>query len=139
MNQPVFSVRSSLPTCYCKQESLKKCAYEKRVGEVEHSSFTPWSSLRPARTFYKRLASRLTVKWDYPYPSTLSWLHSRLTFSLLCSAFQCIRSARSGLHPQLTRPSLNSNVPKLHDLIILNSLYCHYFVLIFTLHICSLL
>lgn len=29
------------------------------------------------------------------YSSTMSWLHCRVTFSLLCSAIQCIRGARS--------------------------------------------
>ena len=34
-------LKSSLSACYHKQESLKKCAYNQRVREVEHSSFTP--------------------------------------------------------------------------------------------------
>ena len=48
-----------------------------------------------ATTFYKRLASCLAMKWDYPYSSTMSWLRCRLTFFLLRSAIQCIRGARS--------------------------------------------
>ena len=42
--------------------------------------------------FYKRLASMLASKWD---SSTLCWLRCRLTFSLLRSAIQSIRGARS--------------------------------------------
>jgi len=34
------------------------------------------------------------MRWDYPYSSTMSWFCCRLTFSLLHSAIQCIRSAR---------------------------------------------
>ena len=33
--------QSSLSSCYRRQESLKKRAYEQRVREVEHASFTP--------------------------------------------------------------------------------------------------
>ena len=93
--------QSSLPACYCKRESLKKRAYEQRVREVEHSSFTPLvlsatgGMANEATTFYKRLASCLAIKWDHSYSSTMSWLRCRLTFSLLRSAIQCIRGARS--------------------------------------------
>ena len=48
-----------------------------------------------ASTFYKRLASMLASKWDHPYSSTLCWLRCRLGFSLLRSAIQAIRGARS--------------------------------------------
>ena len=48
-----------------------------------------------ATVFYKRLASCLAMKWDQSYSSTLSWLRCRLTFSLLRSAIQCVRGARS--------------------------------------------
>jgi hypothetical protein len=92
---------SSLSACYRKQEAVKKRAYEQRIREVEHSSFTPLvlsatgGMANEATTFYKRLASCLAAKWDHPYSSTLSWLRCRLSFSLLRSAIQCIRGARS--------------------------------------------
>ena len=60
--------QSSLAACYRKQELLKKRAYEQRVREVEHSSFTPLvlsatgGMANEATTFYKRLASCLAVK-----------------------------------------------------------------------------
>ena len=44
---------------------------------------------------YKRLASLLCAKWNQPYSSTMAWIRCRLTFSLLRSAIQCIRGARS--------------------------------------------
>ena len=92
------------PACllvYRKHESLKKRAYEQRVREVEHSSFTSLvlsatgGLANEATTFYKRLASCLVTKWDYSYSSTMSWLRCRLMFSLLRSAIQCIKGARS--------------------------------------------
>ncbi len=88
--------QSSLSTCYRKQEGIKKRAYEQRIREVEHSSFTPLvfsatgGMANEATAFYKRLASCLATKWDQSYSSTMSWLRCRLTFSLLRSAIQCI-------------------------------------------------
>ncbi len=95
--------QSSLSTCYRKQEGIKKRAYEQRIREVEHSSFTPLvfsatgGMANEATAFYKRLASCLATKWDQSYSSTMSWLRCRLTFSLLRSAIQCIRGTRSSI------------------------------------------
>ena len=92
---------SRLASCYRKHELQKKRQYEQRAREVEHASFTPLvlsttgGMANGATTFYKRLASCLATKWDQPYGSTMSWLRCRLTFSLLRSAIQCIRGARS--------------------------------------------
>ena len=87
--------------CYGKHEREKKRAYEQRIREVEHSSFTPLvlsaagGMGREATCFYKRLASMLAQKWDYSYSTTLCWLRCRLTFSLIRSAIQALRGARS--------------------------------------------
>ena len=86
---------------YRTHEWEKKRVYEQRVREVEHSSFTPLvlsttgSMGNEATIFYKRLASLLVEKWDFPYSRTLDGLRCRLTFSLLRSAIQAIRGARS--------------------------------------------
>ena len=89
-------------SCYRKHERIKKNAYEQRVREIEHSSFTPliFSATggmgSEATVFYKRLASLLAIKWDNPYNLlTMSWLQCRLSFSLLRSSIRCIRGARS--------------------------------------------
>ena len=112
--------QSSLPACYRKQESLKKCAYEQRIREVEHSSFTPLvlsatsGMANEATTFYKRLASCLALKWDYTYSSTMSWLCCRLTFSLLRSAIQCIRGAQSSCgHATKSPPPIDLAISEL--------------------------
>ena len=92
-----------LSSCYRKHELEKKRQYEQRVREVEHASFTPLvlsatgGTANEATTFYKRLASCLATKWDQPYAPTMSWLRCRRVFSLLRSAIQCIRGARSSL------------------------------------------
>ena len=68
---------------------------------MEHSSFTPlvFSASgvmgHEASVFYKRLASLLSDKWNYPYATVLGWIRCRLSFCLLRSAIQCIRGARS--------------------------------------------
>ena len=99
------SNRNQTPsTCYRKHEREKKRAYAQRILEVEHSSFTPlvFSATggmgREATCFYKRLASMLAQKWDYSYSTTLCWLRCRLTFSLIRSAIQSLRGARSSQH-----------------------------------------
>ena len=92
---------SSLASSYRHHESLKKRHYERRVREVEHSSFTPLvfsltGGLGPAATaFYKRLSSQLSDKWKQPYSSTIGWLRCRISFSLLRSSIMCLRGARS--------------------------------------------
>ena len=92
---------SDLATCYRKHERSKKRAYEQRVREVEHASFTPLvlsasgGMAREATNFYKNLASKVAMKWNQPYSTTISWLRCRLTFSLLRSTIQCIRGSRS--------------------------------------------
>ena len=75
-------------TCYRKHERSKKRAYEQRVREVEHASFTllvlsaSGGMAREATNFYKNLASKLAMKWNQSYSTTISWLRCRLTFSL---------------------------------------------------------
>ena len=112
--------RASVPACYHKQESLKKRAYEQRVREVEHSSFTPLvlsatgGMANEATTFYKGLASCLAMKWDHSYSSTMSWLRCRLTFFLLRSAIQCIKGARSSCgHATKSPPPIDLAISEL--------------------------
>ena len=98
--------QSNLDKCFLKHEKEKKRAYEQRVREVEHASFVPLvmsatgGLAKEATNFYKRLASLLAEKWDQQYSSTLYWLRCSILFSLLRSAIQCIRGARSSSgHP----------------------------------------
>ena len=80
---------------------MKKRAYEQRVLEVEHASFTPLvMSLtgglsKAANSTYKRLSSLLTAKWNSSYSSVMGWLRCQLMFSLLRSSIMCIRGACS--------------------------------------------
>ena len=94
--------RNSTPAqCYRKNELEKKRAYEERVREIEHGSFSPlvFSAAGGmgtiATTVYARIASLMAEKQGRPYSSTLHWLRCRLNFSLLQSAIMCIRGSRS--------------------------------------------
>ena len=103
---------TQLPSCYRKHEQMKKRAYEQRIREVEHASFTPLvisatgGLANEASTFYKRLASLLASKWDHPYSSTLCWLQCSLAFSLLRSAIQAIRGVRSSCGHAIRIPTV---------------------------------
>ncbi len=88
----------SIASCYRKHEHAKKRAYDQRVSEVEHGTFSHsllvvWGRQQQ----YKRLASMLAQKRDQSYSSTLSWLRCSLNFSLLRSSIRCIRGARSSV------------------------------------------
>ena len=92
---------TTLDRCYTKHEREKVRTYRQRVREVEHATFVPLvmsatgGLAKQATNFYKRLASLLADKWEQPYSTTLYWLRCSLSFSLLRSAIQCIRGARS--------------------------------------------
>ena len=47
------------------------------------------------KVFYKRLADLLSVKKSLDYSTVMSWLRCRLSFSLLRSAIDFLRGARS--------------------------------------------
>ena len=97
---------------YSYHKNIKKRAYEQRIQDVEHGSFTSLifsvtTGLgRIATTTYMRLASMLSSKHDQPYSTTMAWLRCRLFFSLLRSSIQEIRGARSSLCRFSTTSSL---------------------------------
>ena len=103
-----------LSSCYRKNENEKKRAYEERVRNVEHGTFTPLvfsvaGGMGPiATTFYKRLASLLAERMHQSYNQTIRWLRCTLSFSLLRSLIMCIRGARSSSgKPQLAAGDLS--------------------------------
>ena len=78
--------KSTLAQCYRKNEQ-KKRAYDERVREVEHGSFSPLvfstsGGIDPIATvIYRRLASMMAEKRDEPFSQTLFWLTCRLSLS----------------------------------------------------------
>ena len=98
--------------CYKKHELERRGAYERRITDVEHGTFTPlvlstsggWGP--SATTAYKRLASLISTKISQPYSISINFIRCKIWFSLIDSLFMCLRGARSSLHC----PDLN-----LHD------------------------
>ena len=95
---------SSMASVYSRHENEKRRAYQQRIIEVEHGFFTPLvfsanGGMGPTATVtYKRITSLLAEKRAEPYPKTIGWLRCTLNFSLIRSAIQCIRGARSTRH-----------------------------------------
>ena len=101
-NPNVASYQNLQPeTCLKRHEQKKRCQYDQRVGEVEHTSFFPLvftTSGRMGRStmiVYKSLAHLLSVKRDKSYNHIIRSLHCCLAFALLRSAIMCLRGSRS--------------------------------------------
>ena len=68
---------------------VKERAYEERIREVEHGSFTPLifstqgSMGKEATTMYKRLASLLSSKRSEPYSRMINWIRCRIGFLIM--------------------------------------------------------
>ena len=111
---------STISTCYRNHETQKKRAYDQRIREVEHATFTPLvmsatgGLARQAAVFYKRLASLLSSKINQPYCKTINWLRCRLSFALLRSAIQCIRGARSSHGHAVSTPQVDLATSETH-------------------------
>ena len=91
----------ALSTVFTRHEREKRRAYDQRIREVEHGSFTPLvfsfsGGMGPSTTIaYKRLAALLAEKRGQRYSLVMTWLRCRLSFSLLRSAITAIRGSRT--------------------------------------------
>ena len=99
-----------LAQCYRKNEQEKKRAYNQRMREIEHGSFSPLVSSTTggmgttATVVYKRLAAMMAEKYEKPYGQIIQLIRCKLNFSLLLSAIMCIRGSRSARrHPDSNR------------------------------------
>ena len=96
--------KTSTAACYQRHELEKRRAYERRIIEVEHGSFTPivlstsggW--VPSATVAFRRLAGLLSIKHSQPYSTTLGFMRCKITFSLIESTIMCLRGARSSFH-----------------------------------------
>ena len=81
-------------------EREKKLKYIE-VCERRHATFTPLcvtvdGLVGPEMSlFLKRLADRISSKWDQQYATTLHWLRTKLSFALVRATDLCIRGSRS--------------------------------------------
>ena len=96
--------RLPLPQCFRSHEKEKRRAYDQRVREVEHGSFTPlvFTAMggmgKAAKVAYGRIAALIAAKRDQPYSQVIGWMRCMLSFSLLRSAIMCLRGARFPFH-----------------------------------------
>ena len=74
---------------HVRNEREKARAYEERIINVEHGSFTPLvfttsGGMAPrAQVFYKRLAELMAERKQKPKSVIVAWMRCRLSFSLL--------------------------------------------------------
>ena len=88
--------KMSTAACYRRHELEKRRAYERRIIEVEHGTFTPivlstsggWGP--SATVAFRRLASLQADKLAQPYSRTLGLLRCRIAFTLLDSLIMCL-------------------------------------------------
>ena len=105
----------TIAASYRRHEKEKRRAYERRVIEVEHASFTPivlsttggWGP--SASIVFKRLASMISEKHSSSYSSTMKMIRSKVAFSLIDSAIMCLRGARSSFHRPVKALNLIDN------------------------------
>ena len=102
VNPLASSYRNLTPEAVFKaNEKEKRRAYEERVRNIEHGSFTPLvlavtgGICRSASVFYKRLASTIAEIKQIPYFKVITWIRCKIQFSLLRSAITAIRGSRS--------------------------------------------
>ena len=50
---------------------------------------------KEASIFVKRLAERLSLKWNQNYSAILFWIRTRLTFAILRATILCLRGSRT--------------------------------------------
>ena len=103
--------KSSSQSCFRKHEQEKRRAYEARVIEVEHGTFSPivfstCGGCGPTTSVVlKRLADMISSKHGKPYNQTIQFIRCKISFSLIDSAILCLRGARSACH----RPQIDLN------------------------------
>ena len=106
--------RTNIQTIYKSQEGEKKRAYDQKIREIEHGSFTPLVMSitggmgSSAVTFYRRLERMISEKQNQQYSNVMNLIRCRIRFSLLRSAIATIRSSRSSNYATMTTVDLNS-------------------------------
>lgn len=104
---------ASIQAIYKAQEQEKKRAYDQRVREIEHGSFTPLvmsitgGMSSSATIFYSRLAGMISEKRSEAYSKVMNLIRCRIRFSLLRSAITAIRGSRSSNHVTLSGLNLD--------------------------------
>ena len=107
--------------CYEMNECEKKRAYNERLLEIEHGSFTPLvfaatgGAGRECRKFYKRLAGMISEKKNTEYSNTVSWVFRKVNFALMKALHICIRGSRTVMadHHPVLNPDVSEAIAKI--------------------------
>ena len=92
---------TEIKKCYSRNEIEKKNKYNERVLEVENASFTPlvFSTRggmgRECKKFYQHLSEMIASKRNVTTADAMTYVRTRLSFSLLRSMLLCVRGSRS--------------------------------------------
>ena len=90
----------SLPQLYTSHENEKKNAYNDRVIQVEHATFTPLvfstsgGESPECRKYHQRLASLISAKRKEAYAETMTYICWKIRFCILRTALISIRGFR---------------------------------------------
>ena len=98
-NSPSY-VNKPIEDVYTSHEQEKKRNYSERVLQVERGSFTPivgstfggWG--KEADRHHKRIATLIAIKKNEEYSDVISYIRTRLRFSLLKSILTAVRGVR---------------------------------------------
>ena len=91
----------SLQQCHITNEQEKKRAYNERIMQIDHGTFTPLvfsiygSMARECQKFYSRLAELISEKRNLPKSITSNWVRTKICFGLLKSSLLCLRGSRT--------------------------------------------
>ena len=94
-------VNQSFKKTYKINEKEKKAAYNDRVQEIEHGSFTPIVMFAISRTarkcskFCSCLSEMIAEKRDQPYSVIALWIRRKISFSVIRITGMCIQGSRS--------------------------------------------
>ena len=121
-NAPSY-IEKNINQVYIKHEKEKKRMYNERVLQIEKGSFTPivMSTFggmgNEAKTHHKRIAKLIAEKRNEIYSDVISYIRTRLRFSLLKSILIGIRGVRGKYIRDKTSPisSLSFNLIDFSD------------------------
>ena len=94
-------LKNSLDSVFRSNETSKKKAYNSRVIQVEHGTFTPvvMSSMggfgKETTKFVSKLVEKMAEKKDLEASQVASYIRTKLSFELVRSQVNCIRGSRS--------------------------------------------
>lgn len=96
---PSYAARS-VTSILASGEAAKKTKYHNACA-LRRAAFTPLVMsvdgilAQEATVFLKRLADRLSAKWEKSYGETMGWARTRLSFAIIRATNVCIRGCRT--------------------------------------------